>query len=45
MNNIIPYYLEKLLGLSPDLIYSQLYDDNTFYPKFTKYLQHYKIDL
>jgi len=42
MNNIIPYYLEKLLGLSPDLVHSRLYDDNTFYPKFTNDLQHCK---
>ncbi|MDD3002495.1 MAG: phospholipase D-like domain-containing protein [Candidatus Shapirobacteria bacterium] len=42
MNNIIPYYLEKLFNLSPDLIYSKLYDDISFYPKFKEDLRHCK---
>lgn len=42
MNNIIPYCLEKLFNLSPDLIHSQLYDDITFYPKFKEDLRHCK---
>jgi phosphatidylserine/phosphatidylglycerophosphate/cardiolipin synthase-like enzyme len=39
MTNIIPYCLEKLLGLSPDLIRSRLYDENTFYSKFREDLR------
>lgn len=42
MNNTIPYCLEKLFNLSPDLIHSQLYDDITFYPKFKEDLRHCK---
>lgn len=42
MNNIIPYCLEKLFNLSPDLINSQLYDDITFYSEFKKDLRHCK---
>jgi hypothetical protein len=36
MNNIVSNCLERLLGLSPDLTQSRLYDDDNFYPKFKR---------
>jgi hypothetical protein len=42
MNSLVPYCLEKLFRLSPDLTKSRLYDDITFYLKFKKDLSHCK---
>lgn len=42
MNDLVRKYTIKLLKLSPDLIHSQLFDDETFYPQFLKDLKRSK---
>lgn len=42
MNDLVRTCAVKLLNLSPDLIHSQLYDDETFYPQFLKDLRQSK---